>query len=652
MQSTPYRVYGYGRARVSGAIMLKESSAGHLFQVQALTGHRIDGFEAIWLNDDPVTVPTLGNNFAGDVSEGADGRYSGNCIHIETRLGLTPENYYPFIKNDIPAQWTVNHRGDGCASMALKFSSVPLQDFSKRYPYGAPQPSAVARLAPVFDPRDPAQSATDQTTFQWDDNPVLAILHFLCFSAFGPRMDYATVIAPFAAEWSLAAQACDEQVPLKAGGTEKRYALGGWTTTEQARMTTLNAMLQACDGILIRRGLGYVPVVGKYQAPTVTLIDDDIAAFSIQSDVATEDRVNEAVARYTSPDNGYVTVDSDPVLDEDDIAARGGSPRKAQMDLPWVQSTGQASRLLKREIIRQKQLRGQIVVHWSGLNAAYERWIAVNSNTIPRLSGAVIENRKAVIDPKTRTATIDFLISGPSIEDYNAATDESAPPVVPQRPVTVGLPVPSNVSVVGVLNSDASGASSVILDVTWDLPYNNGTAWNLNYSVRWRLTDAGAGQPGNWAQQSFATPSASADRITVETTAVAVGVSYDVQVASIGTTSSLSTWSALHTVSTVLSNLAPAAPTWVSATGGVGSVALSVKAPASPNFASVQFYRAASGGSFASATAIGSPVTGSPSATITYTDNPAAGTYSYFAVSETSAAVASPPAGPQSGTAT
>jgi hypothetical protein len=317
------------------------------------------------------------------------------------------------------------------------------------------------------------------------------------------------------------------------------------------------------------------------------------------------------------------------------------------MELPWVQSTGQASRLLKREMIRQKALRGQIIVHWSGLNAAYERWVLISSNTIPRLSGVVIENRKAVVDPRTRTATIDFTVSGPSIDDYTPATDESAPPVVPQRPVTVGLPTPSNVSVIGVLRTDETGASSVVLDVSWDLPYNNGVPWTLNYQVQWRLTNAGGGTPGNWSQQNFSTPTAYADRITVETGTVTQATSYDVEVASVGTTASLSPWSALHTVSTVLSNLAPSAPTWISAVGSVGSAALSVKAPASPNFFGVQFYRAASGAPFSSAVAIGSIVTGSPSATVLHTDNPAAGAYDYFAESVTSASISSAPAGPQ-----
>ena len=78
----------------------------------------------------------------------------------------------------------------------------------------------------------------------------------------------------------------------------------------------------------------------------------------------------------------------------------------------------------------------------------------MSSNTIPRLSGVVIENKKAVIKPKTRTVDIDFILSGPDLDAYDPATDESDPPYIPQRPDTIGLPVPANVTIVGTLGAD------------------------------------------------------------------------------------------------------------------------------------------------------------------------------------------------------
>lgn len=647
-QSLPYRIYVYGRARVAGAIMLKESAASNLCYVSALAGHYVDGFEALYLNDDAVTIASSGQNFAGTVGAGADGRYGGSTVYIETRQGLTTETAYSFITSLLPTYWDATHRGDGQASLGMTCGGVSAQNFVGTYPYGAPAPSTILRGYQVYDPRDPTQSQTNPATWKWSQNAALCILHFLCFSEFGFKADYNTSILPFIGQWIQAANDCDEIVAMKTG-TEARYRLGGWTTTEQARVTTLLMMLQCCDGFLSRRGAGYWLQIGKYYAPTVTITDDDIVGFIIQTDVSSEDKVNEATAYWSDPENGYVTVNTDPVINEADQVARGGAPRKAQLQLTWVQSVGQASRLLRREMFRQGvTVRGTLTLGWSGLNAAYERWIAINSNSIPRLSGVVIENRKSVISAKTRTVTIDFILSGPALDAYDPTTQESSIPPVPQRPATVGLPIPASVAVVAEL----IGAGSVVLGVSWTQPLYNGDPWNVNYVVQWRLTDAGGGTPGAWTQQSFTTPTIVGGRVTVQTGTVPTGTSLDVEVASIGTGASLSTWSALVTVSTVLANVAPAPPVWNSATGGSGSAALSITAPVSSNFAKVQFYRAVHGGTFASATAIGSPVTGSPSAILTYTDTVTAGTYDYFAVSETSASVASVPAGPETATVT
>ena len=701
-QSLPYRVYVYGRARVSGAVMLKESIASNLCYVAALAGHYVDGIEALYLNDDAVTVPpaavtagafvtgtaytiaTVGTtNFtaigasantvgviftatgagsgtgtatraeliSGTVSSGADGRYGGGVVTIDTRQGLPTETAYAAITSLLPTYWDATHRGDGQASLGMICGGVASQNFTTTYPYASPAPSVILRGYQVFDPRDGTQSETNPATWKWSQNAALCIVHFLCFSEFGFRANYADAIAPFLSQWIQAANDCDDAISLKAGGTEPRYRLGGWITTEQSRVTTLLAMLQCCDGFLSRRGAGYWLQVGKYYAPTVTLTDDDVVGFIIQTDVSSEDKVNEATAYWSDPDNGYVTVDTAPLINATDQAARGGAPRKAQLQIPWVQSVGQASRLLKREMFRQGvPVRGTLTLGWSGLNAAYERWIAINSNSIPRLSGVVVENRKAVISARTRTVTIDFILSGPALDAYTAATDESSVPPIPQRPASVGLPVPTTVSVVPELVTDGTGASSVLLAISWDEPFYNGSAWNLNYVVQWRLTNAGGGVPGAWTQQSFSSPTIAALRVSVQTSVVPAGTSLDVQVSSVGTGASLSTWSSTVTVSTVLSGIAPAAPTWTSAVGGVGNAVLTVVAPPSPNFAKAQFYRAAHGSAFATATAIGSPVSGSPGGTLTYTDTHSAGTFDYFAVSLTSTSVASAPAGPQTAT--
>jgi hypothetical protein len=651
-QTLPYRSYGYGRAASAGAIMLKEEVGGWLVQVQAIAGHQIDAFEALYLNDDLVTVPIIGLLISGFIPAGADGRYRSNIVQLDSRIGQTPETYYAMVNALMGTNWDSNYRGDSIASLAMKCMPVEAKYFPTGYPYGQPQPRPVARWARVYDWRDGTQTLGNPGTWKWSQNAAVCIAHWLCLSPFGFRDDFADAITPVLSEWTQAANDCDDAMALKAGGTEPRYRINGFSTAESNIATTLLTMLQCCDGHLIKVGPIYRLKVGKYATPTVIITDDDIAGVSFQNGQLTENKINEATAKYTSPDNAYVTVDTDPVIDTADQSVRPGAPRKSSLDLQWVQYPGQASRLLRREMNRQQeQLRGKITLKWSGMNAAFERDFIVQSNSIPRLANVVLQNMKPVISARSLRVEIDFIQTGPEIDTYNPATDETTHPTVPSRPTSSGPPVPTGLAAVGELSSDASGASSVVLVVSWDDPtLALATALGLTFIGQYRLTDAGGGTPGSWVSIGLGTPLLASGRYSAVTTLVPIGTSLDVEIAAVG--AGTSAYCSPVTVSTGLPDLAPLPPTWTSAVGASGHADLTVVAPNSANFNAVQFYRALHGVAFGGATPIGSPVTGASGATITYTDTHAAGFFDYFAESLTTALVSSDPAGPRSATIT
>jgi hypothetical protein len=113
-----------------------------------------------------------------------------------------------------------------------------------------------------------------------------------------------------------------------------------------------------------------------------------------------------------------------------------------------------ARRLAKREFYRaRKTLRGSLEVRLSGINAIYERWITIDSPTIPRLNGVTVENKSARIDIERGGFTIEFVGCGPEIDDWTPATDEGAAPPLP--PVTQpDVPaIPGNLNVVAEFNA-------------------------------------------------------------------------------------------------------------------------------------------------------------------------------------------------------
>lgn len=642
-QPTPPRAFGYGRARTAGYIMLLEESFESLYHVAALVGHRIAGVVATYLNDDQVTV-----GVDGFVEAGEDGRYGDDTIQMDYRLGLSTETAYALVVDGVP-EWTTNHRGDGIASGMMVARDVGPVNFAKRYPYQRPQPSWVLDLARVFDPRDGGQSWNSPGSWEWSDNPALCILHFECFSPFGPRRDYQTAILPVLDLWIAEADICDELVAKKTGGTEKRYTLGGISTTEHDPRTVRTAMLQACDGWMAERGDGtIVLVVGKYRAPTVTLTDDDIAGWFWQDGIANEDRADMMAAAYTSPDHGYVTIDTDPVtLDNGALAV--DQQRKAMLELPWCQSTGQASRLLRREISRYGEpVRGQLFLRLSAINALYERWVKIESS-IPRMQNRVIENRRPTLSLLEGRCTMEFVGSGPHIDTYDAATMESSTPPVPTRPETVGPPIPANVSVVAEQTRGSDDKATVRLVVSWDAPVINGDESDrFRWVVRWRKAGSGA---SGWTEQTYQQLPIDAGRITARTGTVPTSQDLDVQVASALTRGTLSQWSTTETVSTAIDALAPPPPTEFTANGG-STVDLSCKAPNSYIFKAVQFFRGSTSDDFEDAVALEPKVKGSQKQTLTFEDDPPAGTYRYWVVSISDDGVLSTPAGPDTATAT
>lgn len=638
-QPITYRIFGYGTARVPGAVVLKEEANGFLGVVQVLNGHYVHGFEAAYLNDDQVQVNFSGACLSGYVGMGGDGRYEKNRITIDSRQGNVPETPYPIIQSQFGDIWSETARGDGCASIAMLCAAAPSKEFPTTYPNGQPQLSAIVDQYEVFDPRNG----------QWyfSKNSALCLLHFQCFSEFGSQRDYATAVLPNLASWITAADACDDTMPTKAGGNEPRYQLGGYTTSEQDRNSTLRAMLATCDGFFVEKGDGTVDLkVGVYVPPTVTLTDDDIISFSVQLGVATEDVIDTATAKYTSPSSAYATVETDPVVNTAEFAARPGPPRSSQMDLTWVQSTGQASRLLAREMSRQTEgKRGSIVCKLSALGARTERWIQISSNTIPLIGSLVIENVRSTISIQEHTVTIEFVSSGPQVDVYDPAKQESSPPTVVTRPSSTGLPVPANVQAVPVQVNDSSGNASVYLQVSWDVPIANGNALGgQTYVVQIRTSDIGSGA-GAWNQQEFDNPPIIGSRIVVQTQTVPINTQLDVQVCTLGSYS-LGTFSNIVQASSQLQAVPPGSVTNVSVSGYSGTTTVSWTNPQSANFASAVVYRGPTGASYAQCAAVSGRIYGGAGADASYSDNPAAGTYVYYVTALSQVGAAATPVGP------
>ncbi|MDW9908548.1 hypothetical protein GOB14_10125 [Sinorhizobium meliloti] len=624
-QAIPFRVYAVGRTRVAGARMMWEAMGSNLYSVQAIAGHRIKSFNRFYLNDDEVTVV---DNVVTPLTTG--GRYGAGSANVRlyTRLGANPETPYTELVSALGADgiWTSSHRGDGQASLAMRAHNADAQDQQTAFPYGAPSPSVEIDGAYCWDFRDPAQDPADQSTWTWTRNSAVICAWHLCFNEFGFGLDYTKALLPVIDLWKEEADVCDELVPLKGGGTERRYECNGWDTTENGPKSGLNAILSTCDGHLVARGDGArILTVGKFrESRTATLTDADIVGHQVQYDVLFEDECNRLVPKFTYPATNYTSCDTDFF---EDTAAQltAGRVLTQEGSYEWCHQWRQARRLGKRDWLRLRQkVKGSLDVRLSGINAVYARWVRLETpNRLPRLDGKLLENRRSVLALTKGGFSMDFVEQPDGIDDWNPTTEEGQQPPVPPAVNASNIPTP----VINLIQARASNNSVYIRVVVID-PADD----SFIPVVRYRVADIGAGTAGAWIEQAFPGADPSGGYINLNTNTVPVDQELEVQVAFKASNGKYSNWSVTEEVTSTADPTPPSVVTSPSATGGLGAATFNWTAPNSSNYAGAKIYWNTVD-SFGTASYAGPPEYGASSSADSTSRSFAAGTYYGWIVS-------------------
>lgn len=435
-QSIPPRIMGYGRNRLAGYYMLFEAvgSVAQSYDVMAFHSGRIGAVRGLYLHDDRIT--TSSDLTLGGVSNvnALDGKYG--PVAIEIKLGAASQTVSTILSTDglISPIWDSSHKGNGIAYAVLSCGGIgDPSEFSNVYPHNLPLLSVVADCAPVWDPRDGAQSRLNPATWLVSTNPVLQLIDYLTRADGGMGLDYDIVIAPNITLWMAEANLCDEPVAT-ASGTEPRYSSNGWFLFDNGPSDIVGGILATCDGWLAESGDGSLSlVVGVYRIPfDAPLTEKHIFGFALNYGQADEQTVNELDISFTDPAQNYVTVQTEPWRDEDAIAL-AGVVRPQALELKWVQSNSQARRLADRASQRLNPLMtGSFTTSLAGLRFLGRRWVPLQYPFVSGLQNCVVEIQNAEVDLKRGRIVWQFIrISPDKIEAYNPATDEGTPPLVP-----------------------------------------------------------------------------------------------------------------------------------------------------------------------------------------------------------------------------
>lgn len=315
----------------------------------------------------------------------------------------------------------------------------------------------------------------DPSTWEFSDNPAVALDHFLLGRYWDGTRTFGIGLSADEVPYSyFAAQAnvCDEDVDLKAGGTQKRYRANGFIFANEDYATTITRLCTAMAARPADFG-GRFGVIGvESKTPVLTIDDGDLIA-GVQ-EVYTPKRswselVGEVEGRFQDPAQLYQPTPYPNVTDAAWAAEDGGEPKLMTLDLEMETDVERAQRLatLKaRAERRQATLRGSYPL-WT---VELERgdWF-VRTGAKWGVDGKTFEVIERVLDPATWTVTIvsQEVDATDSAWDETTASDGPPAPLDPTDTLSA-VEVPA----ITVTAVTLAGTASTIpaLKVAWTAP--------------------------------------------------------------------------------------------------------------------------------------------------------------------------------------
>jgi hypothetical protein len=362
----------YGQIRTSGVIGFygTSSSAGglqdYLWFVITLAGHQSDAIGDIWLDSTQISSINI-NASTGAVTQGA---FTG-FLNIWKLLGSSSEVVQP----DWDAAFTAigsNHIGLGVTKIVIRMLRS-----TTVWPAGPPSNfQALVSGKRVYDPRldstnggAGAQRLTDATTWTFSANPALCAADYMTggsvyFSVATPIPRLGMGVPTNRVNWtfaSAAANECDQSVALPASATQPRYVLGCLLSCGDTHDQNLNIILASMIGQRIFSQGQYRIYAGEYDAPGVSISDNDLTVdgYTVAGATTGTDLYNTVVATYFDPNRDWQNVQCAVRTQSTYVTADAGQTLLRSISLAGVTDEYRAQRIC--EVIK-KQSRNQIVV--------------------------------------------------------------------------------------------------------------------------------------------------------------------------------------------------------------------------------------------------------------------------------------------------
>lgn len=329
----------YGRARVGGVVVFNGTTGTNnrlLHQVIAYTGHEIEDFDEIYINDARVTgIDGNGNVTQITLPDGStSSRYNG-FIRIKEHLGASDQAADADLVAEV-TEWTANHRLRGIAYLYVRYTFD-----ADGFPNGVPEVTVTVKGKKVFDPRT--------STTAWSDNPALCLRDYLT-SDYGLGEAAANIDDTLV---SAAANVCDQTDTI--AGTA-RYTCNGNFTTGQTPDDIIGDLLTSMSGLLWYAQGEWRMKPGYWVAPTVEFTEDDLRSnVFVNTRHSRRDNFNTIRGTFRGDETDWQLTDYPEVTNAAFLSADNGQESVADIELPFTDNSIEARRIARIMLERNRQ---------------------------------------------------------------------------------------------------------------------------------------------------------------------------------------------------------------------------------------------------------------------------------------------------------
>lgn len=344
----------YGRSRIGGTIIAIGSSGTdntYLTMVIAIAGHRLQEFEEIYFNDEKI----WDSGYQGDW---------GNYVQHEFIYGYDTDQSSALADNGI-AGWissgaSKRHTLNGVAALVVR-----LRYDAEVFTSGVPNISVVVKGTRAYDPRqDSTSSYYDSSvgdtyhrpTGIWTNegyttNPAIILLDYLTNEKYGLGESIGNIDLQSVVD---AADICDEDVALDAGGTQKRFTCDGVLDTANTHKANIENILSAMIGTLTLVGGKYVMTAHAYQSPSLDINEDNlIAPLEVSTKQSRRNIYNAVKGSFVSEEENYVVADY-PSQVSSAYATADGETIYLDMALPMTTNNIRAQRIARLTMLKSR----------------------------------------------------------------------------------------------------------------------------------------------------------------------------------------------------------------------------------------------------------------------------------------------------------